>query len=186
MTTLRSTFGVTVIALSLAGCDGAEPEGGLTREEAEALFTGVMAKSNVGNPVPDTVVVGCLGGGEWEVAAVTTRWERSDTLRWTVNYDVTPRACIIRSEDLRFTVEGDPGLYVERVLTFVDGNLTDMTGTVSGDIGWTLDQRQGVCAMDLVLEVEIGESEVGGVVRGVLCEHDVVLDGSLVLRLRFW
>ena len=185
MMTLRSTFGVTVIALSLAGCDGVEPESGLTREEAEALFNWAMVKSNAMSRVPDTVVVGCPGDGEWEVVATQARSERGDTVEHTTIYEIRPRACIIGGTARRFTVDGGSGLRVERVLTFVD-DLTEFTGTVSGDLGWTLDQRQGVCAMDLVLEVEIGESEVGGVVRGVLCEHDVVLDGSLVLRLRFW
>ena len=186
MLTVRSSVGVAVIALSLAGCGGTEPEAVLDREEAEALFTGVMTKSNALDRVPDTLVVGCLGGGEWEVAAVETRWESSDTLRWTVNYGVTPRACVIRSEGLRFTVDGGSGLYVERQLTFVDGNMTDQTGAVSGDIGWVVNQRQGTCAMNLALDVEIGESSIAGTLNGFLCGHDVTLDAAPALDLRMW
>lgn len=184
--TIRPSCAVAVIALSLAGCDAVQPGNGLTREEAEALFTGVMAKSEVWFVVPDTVLLGCLGGGEWEVAAARTRWEHGDTLGWTVNYEIVPRTCVIVSEDLRFTVDGDPGLYVERRRTFVDGNLTGIAGTVSGDIGWLVDQRQGTCAMDLALDVEVGESSVDGTLKGLLCGHDVMLDAAPVLDLRLW
>ena len=185
MVTVRSSVGAAFIALCLAGCDATEPEAGLTLAEAEALFTGVMAKSDVVTRLPDTVVVGCFGGGDWEVAAARTRWESGDTIRWTSNYEITPGDCFIQSADLRFTLDGDPGLEVERVTTYTD-NLADITGTVLGGIRWVVDQRRGACAMDLALEVEIGESSVDAILRGMLCGHDVTLDGAPVLDLSFW
>lgn len=182
MLTVRSSVGVTILAVSLVGC-GAEQ---LTRDEAEALFAGAMAKSNVIRSLPDTVDVGCLGGGEWEVAGTTaSRWEPEPGLEWewVVNHVIRPRACGVWSEGLRFTVDGDPELRVDRILTWVGVDLTGLTGTVSGGIGWLVDQRQGDCPIDLAIEVEVGESGIYGILTGLLCGHDVRLDAEPVVDL---
>lgn len=185
-TTARWIVGTAVLPLCLAACgDGAVPEDALSLVEAESLFTGVMEMHRASVGLGDTVTIGCLGGGDWQLVRNRARWSSGDTTEVSVTFEVTPRACLVRSGGLRFTVDGDPNVTLVLVWTQVDFDLTDLAGIVAGSVAWQLGPRDGACAMDLVLEVEVGNFDPGapleGVLSGSLCGHDVVLDASSVL-----
>lgn len=175
-----------VLVAAACGDDTVEPEDALTEEEAVALFESrssvVSILSDSTNRIfesVDSAVYRCPGG---DVKVVVKEFAfvpvSADTFRFVLRAESTPRGCKVTSGDLEFTLDGDPKLTESLDVMLVGLTPEGGTGSLSGGLKWTLEDRSGSCEIDLALTAEPDVSDpdnpkIKSTNKGSLCGHEV-------------
>lgn len=179
---------MSVIALALVatacGEDTVEPEEGLTKEEAVALFKSMKTvQADTALQVlfssEDSTVVACPRGGQAKlILEFETDSIAPDTVRWGTIFLVTPRGCKQVGDGMEFTVDGDPSVRDEVSILFINAFPAEQTGSFTGGVRWELEDRSGGCAIDMTLsETKVDDSDPDNPVlrqvhEGTLCGYE--------------
>ncbi len=121
--------GLLVAAL---GCREGTTEPGddrLALDEAVAMFEGVRAieqdsAPRILNASDDSVVVACPIAGRLRVTGRVSESVAGDTLKLETDFTFAPADCRFSREELKFTIDGDPGIRDHTVvgITFEDSS----------------------------------------------------------------
>ena len=174
-------------AAALAACDSTtEPPEPLTLEETEALYTGIQALTRDTTPeiistTPDGAVFACPLGGQVTVAVENRDEMAADTARLITNVTLDPDGCVLSSEGYEFTVDGNPNVQLVLSIGIVASTFEFLVdGSTTGGLDWKLDDRSGICMIDLTLTVEVDpsgpEPVAKGTVSGTMCGLEVEFD----------
>ena len=184
----RLAFSKLVLTVMLVGCgdDPVDPPDALTKDEALALFKSITEGIEFGpdedmEPGSVDTTKACPLGGQAKIVGTASTRTIADTARAEIKAVVTPTACMVSSDAMTFTVDGDPSMSTETSIDIIGFEKIIIGGGVEGRIEWQLEDRSGDCAMDLPLDATVDLSnlddpKVTGGFKGKMCGHDIELD----------
>ena len=176
-------FAVALVACNDSTTEPAEP---LTLEETAALYQGLseLARDTTAEVISrtfDGVVLACPLGGQ-VTALVDFREEMAaDTARLISDIMLDPDGCVLSSEGYEFTLDGNPNVQIDLTLAIVGSTFEFLIeGSTTGGVDWQLEDRSGICMIDLTLAVDSdlsgAEPMVKAVVSGTMCGLEVEFD----------
>jgi len=181
---------VLVIAF-IARCSGpATPDENqpLTMAESEGLIRGMLEVAS--DTMPQIVAVhsdteftiGCPLGGQARVGVTGNESMDDSTAALSLGIDFKPEKCELTGSDgTEFTLDANPGMQVQMDLEIV-GFFEDIrvTGGLTGQLSWMVENRSGTCQADMDLEavIDLASDPPGPTpyLVGEACEHDLRLD----------
>ena len=197
MTKLCPLLGIAMVLASVGCEDDPTAPAGLTEAEAEALFDGIMILRTDRSLTTiyeseDSLEIECPGGGRLHVSATSTGEVVGDTLKVTSDATAVPVECVVSSGGYTFSLTGNPNLRIRETLAEVPSlGEALFDGTKEGTIDWELENRNGTCDIDLVLDAAFRivngiPAAVSGGWTGTMCGLEVDIDLTLTLLLRLF
>ncbi len=168
----------------------------------DAAFGAVPDENTTVNPadllsgIPVDTTYACSEGGSINLQG-TVRPAASDDGELAANYDFlfVPSGCVVTVEDATFTLDSQSGIREQGLLSLGVSEGDDgvtiavaTTSTSTGIVDWGLDDRSGMCDMDLSTDVAVsltlgsdpdagillgGNIDVEGGTTGTLCDIEV-------------
>ncbi len=190
----RSATRIMVICAAFStvvvvGCEDSttQPSDPLTLEETEALFLGISEVAQ--DTAPDFVPVSTAGGviacplGGQATVGIEPPNETAGPLRLVTTFD--PDGCGLSSRGHDFTLDGNPNVRTDLTIAIDESTFAfSVTGSITGGVDWSLDDRSGACVIDLVLSAGLDGSGPDGVptgtVSGMMCGLEVEFDAVTI------
>ena len=190
----RMPLFVALLAVAVVGCKDSttEPAEPLNMEETEALYFALQAIASDTMPevistTSDGAVFACSLGGQ-VTAVIDIREEMlPDTARLTTNITINPEGCVVSSEGYEFTLDGNPNVQIGLTLAITSSpeNILEflIDGSMTGGVDWELEDRSGICMIDLTFTTEtdpVGtDPALKGSVSGMMCGLEVEFDTEI-------
>ena len=186
----RLSVCAVALSIGLAACSDilGNSDQALTRKEVEALYHGISALSRdttltVISVTNDGAVLECPMGGQVAVALRVSEEEAGDTLRLVTDATLVPAGCGISSRGVDFVLDGSPHVLQEMVVQIVGFfEALMIEGAISGGVDWEVDDRSGICAIDLTLSAEPDlsgpEPQANAKLAGMMCGETVEFDAN--------
>lgn len=190
MKTLGRIVLTCAIAAFLAMCDSTEPEENrpLSEEETVGLLNGMVAVLADTMPEfvavhgPEDVTIACPEGGDARYKFRVSDQASGDTARTAIGINFAPAACEIEgSEGTDFILDANPGVDYDLIISIVGFfDYFDVSGGLSGQLDWKVEERFGTCSMDMNMEAELdllaNPPTSKTFLTGDACDHALKLD----------
>ena len=176
--------------------------------EDDVLFGTIAEEDTLINPtdllsaIPVDTTYACSEGGSIHLqGTITPGASASGDLVTNYDFSFTPSGCVVTVEGATFTLNSRLGVREQGMLSFEvsehDNALTLATtivNTSTGMVNWNLDDRSGMCDMNLSTDVTVsltlgadesegiflgGNIDVEGGTTGTLCDIEVELSAEL-------
>jgi hypothetical protein len=171
-----AALGIAVSACSDSGGTGTNSGDPLDADEANALFNQLFSigfggissapapmKAAAAEPIPETTS-SCPGGGSVTVSGNVD----ANSSGGTFDITETISGCVVTSDGVAFTVNGDPNIRITGDVTVNQTAQTvDIDMSMKGGFSYSADDgRSGSCAVDVSISVTGTSASVTGTVCG--------------------